>query len=438
MTASSNVALQATSTILSYQVAIVGGGPAGLMAAQILSQQGYRVCVFDRKASVGRKFLLAGKGGLNLTHSEPFDDFVTRYGSSAARMQPLLNVFGPQQVHDWVASLGLETFVGSSGRVFPTDMKAAPLLRQWMTRLRSQGVQFAMRHRWVGWTEDDHLMFDNEGIQVAVKADAVLFAMGGGSWSRLGSDGQWIPALEARGIAVQALQSSNCGFDVGPRARVPHEDAKAGWSDVFGNAQAGQPLKNVSIAFKSSRGDTFFKRGEFVITSTGVEGSLIYAASSLLREEINAKGFATFHLDLLPAWTAEKLEAEVKRPRGSRSLSSHLKSRLGLDGVRMALLHEVLSKEEMQSAEHLARSIKVLPLTVVTARPMDEAISTAGGVDWEAVDNSLMSKKLPGLFFAGEMLDWEAPTGGYLLTGCLATAVCAAQGVDAFLRTQSQ
>lgn len=436
----------ADSAVLDCEIAIVGAGPAGLMAAERLSAQGHSVCVFDAKASVGRKFLMAGKGGMNLTHSEPFPAFVQRYGTSAEQLAPMLQAFGPQQVCEWVQSLGLETFVGSSGRVFPTDMKAAPLLRAWMTRLRQQGVRFFMRHRWTGWSANGDLQVQAESGTVAVHARAVLLAVGGGSWARLGSDGAWMPWLAERGIAVNPLRPSNCGFDVGQSPLLEGETRRAflqglvgqqaecgGWTAWFKERFAGQPFKSVAIRFVGSDGVVFDRRGEFVATATGGEGSLIYAVSSLLRDEIQRSGSAVFHLDLLPAWSDAKVLDAVRHPRGSRSLSSHLKGRLGLDGIKAAILREVLSKAEMEDPVRLARAIKALPITVVAARPMDEVISTAGGVCWESVDAGLMSRQQPGVFFAGEMLDWEAPTGGYLLTACMATGVQAAQGITKFL-----
>lgn len=434
--------------VVDCEVAIVGAGPAGLMAAEVLAAQGRSVQVFDAKASVGRKFLLAGKGGLNLTHSEDFAAFVQRFGSAGAALQPMLEAFGSQQVCEWVQGLGLETFVGTSGRVFPTDMKAAPLLRAWMTRLRQMGVRFHMRHHWAGWGENGALQFTSETGPVEVQARAVVLAVGGGSWARLGSDGAWMPWLAERGIAVAALQPSNCGFDVGAQQPAQAETrrdflkdlvgngpvtAAGGWTPFFTERFAGQPFKSVAIRFADSQGQVFQRRGEFVATQTGVEGSLIYAVSSLLREEINRTGRATFHLDLLPAFSDAKVLEAVRHPRGSRSLSSHLKGRLGLDGVKAAVLREVLDKAAMEDPVRLAHAIKALPITVVAARPIDEVISTAGGVRWDAVDAQLMSTQQPGLFFAGEMLDWEAPTGGYLLTACMATGRRAAQGVEQFL-----
>ena len=436
---------------LKCDVAIVGAGPAGLMAAERLSAQGVQVHVFDGKASVGRKFLLAGKGGLNLTHSEAFERFVERYGDAQLMLRPLLQDFGAEQLCAWAQGLGIGTFVGTSGRVFPTDMKAAPLLRAWLARLRAQGVVFHMRHLWKGWNAEQALLMETQEGVLPVQAKATLLALGGGSWARLGSDGAWVPLLQAQGVSVASLQSANCGFDVGEPGAVTPETASRraffkelvggkpqiakGWSALFGERFAGAPLKSVAIRFADSLGRSFERRGEFVATATGVEGSLIYAVSNLLRDEIALNGSATLELDLLPAFSHEKVLQEVRHPRGSRSLSSHLKGRLGLDGVKAGLLHEVLSKEAMQDPVKLAQAIKCLPITVVTARPIDEAISTAGGVTWAALDEQLMCKALPGVFCAGEMMDWEAPTGGYLLTACFATGVRAARGIQSYVQS---
>ncbi|MDP3760032.1 MAG: TIGR03862 family flavoprotein [Ramlibacter sp.] len=394
-------------------VTVIGAGPAGLMAAEVLSAAGLEVDVYDAMPSAGRKFLLAGKGGLNLTHSEPFDAFASRYGDRRAQIEPLLRGFDAQALRDWAQGLGVETFVGTSGRVFPAEMKAAPLLRAWLHRLRAAGVRFHMRHRFVGWTPDGALRFDAPGGEEIARADAVVLALGGASWPRLGSDGAWVPLLQARGIDVAPLAPANCGFDV-----------RNGWSAWFAQRFAGQPFKSVAIRFGA-----FHRQGEFVATATGVEGSLVYAVSALLREEVRAHGSATFELDLLPARRPDQVLAEVAHPRGSRSLSSHLKSRLHLDGIKFAVLHELLPKEDMHDPSRLAAAIKALPVTVVAARPIEEAISTAGGVRFEALDDNQMLRASPGVFCAGEMLDWEAPTGGYLLTACFATGRAAAQGV---------
>ena len=443
------------------RVAVIGGGPAGLMAAEVLAGAGAAVTVqvYDAMPSVGRKFLLAGIGGLNLTHSEAPQAFVGRYGERAAQLQPLLAAFGAAELRAWAEALGVETFVGSSGRVFPKDMKAAPLLRAWLQCLRQAGVKFSMRHRWLGWAEDGALKFATPTGELRVEADAVVLALGGGSWVRLGSDGAWVPLLAARGVAVAPLLPSNCGFDVAARPDSPAQLQEAatdsgetrreflqeligksprpqtGWTEHFASRFAGQPFKSVAIHFTDSRGRSFSRKGEFVATATGVEGSLVYAASSLLRDEIAAHGSATFMLDLLPDKSAEQVLAEVRHPRGSRSLSSHLKSRLNLDGIKAAMLYELLGKDAIADPVRLAAGIKALPVRVTAARPIDEAISTAGGVMFEAMDARLQLQNLKGpgqpVFCAGEMLDWEAPTGGYLLTACFASGHAAGQGVIA-------
>ena len=409
-------------------IAVVGGGPAGLMAAEVLAAAGHAVTVFDAKPSVGRKFLLAGKGGLNLTHSEAFEPFVGRFGARAAQIEPLLRGFDADALRAWAAGLGVDTFVGTSGRVFPQDMKAAPLLRAWLQRLRAAGVRFAMRHRWTGWADDGALRFDTPDGERRVTPRATLLALGGASWPQLGSDGAWAPWLAARGVDVAPLQPANCGFDVGATAAHP---GGPGWSERFAAEFAGQPVKPVALATEG-----FSSRpGEFVITATGIEGSLVYAASSALREQLARLGQATLTLDLLPQLATERVLAEVKHPRGSRSLSSHLKSRLNLGALKLGLLHELLTREQMLDPAQLAAALKRLPLTLHAARPVAEAISTAGGVRFEALTDGLMLKALPGVFVAGEMLDWEAPTGGYLLTASFASGRAAARGLVAHLAT---
>jgi len=412
-------------------VAVIGAGPAGLMAADHLMQAGLAVSVFDAMPSIGRKFLLAGKGGLNLTHSEPLPQFVTRYGARQERFRALLHTLDGPAVRAWAADLGVTTFVGTSGRVFPQDMKAAPLLRAWLHHLRHPGhgqpVAFHMRHRWCGWTQDDATrtswVFQTPQGPRSVSADAVVLALGGGSWARLGSDGAWVPWLIARGVEVAPLLPSNCGFDV-----------QGGWSDYFVQRFAGQPFKSVGICVTAAEGHgAFQRRGEFVATASGVEGSLIYAASAMLRDTLLAQGHAQVLLDLLPDRSPDWVQSQVAYPRGSRTLSSHLKSRLHLEGIKTAVLHEILSAEQLHDPLQLAKAIKALPIRLQAPRPLDEAISSAGGVRFEALDDALMIRHLPGVFCAGEMLDWEAPTGGYLLTGCLASGAHAARGVLKYL-----
>ena len=400
---------------------VIGGGPAGLMAAEVLAEGGVEVDVFDAMPSVGRKFLLAGKGGLNLTHSEALDVFIGRYRGRAQVLDPVVRAFGPAALRDWAQALGVDTFVGTSGRVFPCDMKAAPLLRAWLHRLRHRGVRFHMRHRWGGWDAQGHLRFDTPAGQALASSRATVLALGGGSWSRLGSDGAWVPWLRACGVPVRDLQPSNCGFDVG-------------WTEHFASRHAGAPMKSVAITWRDpaadvgSPGELHTRQGEFVVTAGGIEGSLVYAASAALREDIARQGQAGFTVDLLPGRTPEAVAAALAHPRGPRSLATHLKTRLGLDGVKRALIHECLPREVVGDVAALARALKAVPVTVRACRPIDEAISSAGGVGFESLDEHLMLRELPGVFCAGEMLDWEAPTGGYLLTASMATGRAAGQG----------
>ena len=423
-------------------IAVIGAGPAGLMAAEVLSAAGISVHVFDAMPSVGRKFLLAGVGGLNLTHAEPFDVFTTRFGERAAACANWLQGFDKEAIRDWAKGLGIDTFVGTSQRVFPADMKAAPLLRAWLHRLRhpAQGepVRFHMRHRWNGHitrietsvTSTWQLQFDTPHGPQSFQTNAVLLALGGGSWARLGSDGAWQPWLRALQVDVAPLVPANCGFEVSVGSRK-------GWSEHLRTKFAGTPLKSVVLSSSDAQGHTFSRKGEMVITEHGIEGSLVYAASALLRDEIARTGHAHIHLNLRPGFSAEHVLAEVRHPRGSRSLSSHLKSRLNLQAVHLALLHEVLSKDALNDPVQLAQAIQYLPITLVATRPLDEAISSAGGVKLEVLDDSLMSRHTPGLFAAGEMLDWEAPTGGYLLSACLASGRHAAKGVLAYLNSSA-
>jgi uncharacterized flavoprotein (TIGR03862 family) len=399
-------------------VAIIGGGPAGLMAAEVLSQAGIKVDLYDAMPSVGRKFLLAGVGGMNITHSEPYPAFLSRYAERAPFIAPLLRGFGADTLRAWIHELGIETFVGSSGRVFPTDMKAAPLLRAWLKRLRDAGVVIHTRHRWLGWTAGGELRIAHAEGEQLIKPDAVLLALGGASWARLGSDGAWLPLLEQRGVSMSALQPSNCGFEV------------AVWSELMRSKFAGTPLKNIAIALPGHTP----RLGECVLTETGIEGSLVYALSAPIREQINQQGSATVEIDLLPSKPLAEIQKALSKPRGSRSMSKHLHSQVGIDGVKVALLRELAPAEAFADPLLLAKALKALPLTLIKPRPLDEAISTAGGVPFEALNDSLMLKQLPGVFCAGEMLDWEAPTGGYLLTACFASGRAAGLGMVEWLQ----
>lgn len=402
------------------QVAIIGGGPAGLMAAEALSRTGMQVDVYDAMPSLGRKFLQAGVGGLNITHSESFEVFGTRYGNRQSQLQAMLNRLPPSALRAWVHELGIATFIGSSGRVFPMQMKAAPLLRAWLHRLRAAGVHLHVRHRWLGWDANGAIRLDGPHGEILCKPDATVLALGGASWPQLGSDAAWVPWLQAAGAEIAPLQSANCGFEVA-------------WSPHLREKFAGTPLKPVALSFTDAEGKTERRQGEMIISAHGVEGSLIYAFSQRLREQLNAHGSATFHLDLVPGRDADRVLAEISQPRGARSLSSHLKSRLGLSAIKIALLREVLGKEACADTALLAKAVKAMPITVHAPRPIAEAISTAGGVSFDSLDRNLMLKAKPGVFVAGEMLDWEAPTGGYLLTACLATGLWAGLGVQDWL-----
>lgn len=404
------------STPRQRRIAVIGGGPAGLMAAEVLSSAGMHVDVFDAMPSVARKFLLAGRGGLNLTHSEAPEKFVSRYGTRRTEVGHWLEEFGPQQLRDWAHELGIVTFVGSSGRVFPHEMKAAPLLRAWLHRLRAAGVVFHARHRWTDWDADGTLRFATPSGVKKVGAHATVLALGGGSWVRLGSDGTWVPLLAARGVKVLALRPANCGFNVT-------------WSEHLRQRFAGTPVKNVSATFIAPDGSATSQEGEFLVTEQGVEGNLIYALSAPLRDCIEVAGSATLHVDLVPGRKLQRLAEDLAHPRGRDSLANHLRRRAGITGVKAALLHEYATPFDLATPERFAAILKSLPLRLDSPRPLDEAISSAGGVDFAALDKNLMLQALPGTFCAGEMLDWEAPTGGYLLTACFASGRAAAYGV---------
>jgi len=414
-----------TSPQLHVRLAIVGGGPAGLMAAEVARAAGVEVDLFEAKGSVGRKFLIAGKGGLNLTHGEPRPGFDARYGARAREVGAWLDDFDADALREWARGFGIDTYIGTSGRVFPTDRKAAPLLRGWVRRLREDGVRFHVQHRWLGWREDGALRFATPDGEIGVRADATVLALGGGSWPELGSDGAWVSALQSRGVDVAPLQPSNCGFDIG-------------WSEHFASRHAGAPLKPVVAHWHDASGHPHELQGECVVTQTGIEGSLVYALSAMLRDAIAAQGEVTLELDLAPGRELHRLRADLEKPRGGRSLTEHLRRQAGIEGVKAALLYEVLGKDAMQDTQLLSRTIKRLPLRLLRARPIAEAISSAGGVRLEAVDAAtLMVDAMPGVFCAGEMLDWEAPTGGYLLTACYASGVRAGRGAVEWLRKRA-
>ncbi|KAF1692544.1 aminoacetone oxidase family FAD-binding enzyme [Pseudoxanthomonas jiangsuensis] len=403
-------------------LAIIGGGPAGLMAAEAARAAGCEVDLFEAKGSVGRKFLIAGKGGLNLTHAEPMPGFAARYGARQAEVAAWLRDFGADDLRQWARGLGVETYVGSSDRVFPLDRKAAPLLRGWVRRLKDQGVRFHVQHRWQGWDADGALRLATPEGERRIRAAATVLALGGGSWPQLGSDGAWVEAVAARGVDVAPLLPSNCGFD-------------AGWSAHFAERHAGAPLKPVVAHWRDAAGGEHSLQGECVVSADGVEGSLVYALSGPLREAIARDGHATLWLDLVPGRSLERLRSELGKPRQGRSLSEHLRRQAGVGGVKAALLREVLGPGELADMDRIAATLKRLPLRLLRPRPIAEAISSGGGVRLEALDSALMGTTLPGVFFAGEMLDWEAPTGGYLLTACFASGRRAGLAAAAHLQS---
>jgi hypothetical protein len=398
-------------------IAIIGGGPAGLMAAEVLSASGHAVTVYETMPTVGRKFLLAGKSGLNITHSEEFSRFSARFGTANERLRPALEAFTPDDVRTWAAGLGTETFVGSSGRIFPTVMKASPLLRAWLVRLDAQGVTIRRRHRWIGFAEGGYL-FDTPDGRSTVNPDATLLALGGASWPRLGSDAAWLPWLRDRGIEIRDFQPANCGFDVA-------------WSDHFRDRFAGAAIKSVTAT--SEAGTT---QGEFVISKHGIEGSLVYAHAAAMRDRLAATGQAVLTLDLAPDRSEERLARDLAKQSAKDSLSNRLRKGAAVDGVKLAMLRERGRPDDFADPQRLARLIKALPIPLLGPRPIAEAISSAGGIAWNAIDDNYMLTALPGCFAAGEMLDWEAPTGGYLLTVCLATGRAAAKGIGAWLDRQ--
>lgn len=401
-------------SISSSHLVVVGGGPAGLMAAECARAAGCEVDLYDRMGSVGRKFLIAGKGGLNLTHGEPFEAFVSRYRGRSREVADWLHDFGAEALREWARGLGVETFVGSSGRVFPGDLKAAPLLRGWVRRLRAQGVRFHTGHRLVGLARDpEHglrLDFATSNGARTLRTRTVVLALGGGSWPELGSDGGWVGLLQDCGAGLSALGPANGGFELA-------------WSEHLSTRFAGAPVKPVVLHWRSSDGHPRQQRGEFVLTAQGIEGGLVYAASADLRETLAQDGQAPVWLDLQPERERDALAAALSRPRGKRSLGEHLRRVAGLEGARAALLFECTTPQQRSDPARLAEAIKHLPMTLLRPRPLAEAISSAGGVRLESLDRGLMLQSLPGLFCAGEMLDWEAPTGGYLLTACFASGL---------------
>lgn len=401
-------------------VSIIGGGPAGMIAAEFLSSQGFTVHLFDAKPAVLRKFLVAGKGGLNLTKAESLDVFLSRYGSSATYLKNHLLNFGPAELIDWVHYLGFSTFTGSSQKVFPDKMDAVQLRRAWIKRLQKQGVQFHLSHRWIGWNDENELLFKTKQDILPFRTDAVILAMGGASWQKTGSDGTWFKYLEQEGIKIEPFKPANCGFNVN-------------WSEHFRQKFAGIPLKSIILHFSPEGSKPLHQKGEFVISHYGVEGNLIYSFSAPIREEISKNGQAIIYLDLAPDWDQQKLITRLSKPRGSRSLSSHIYKSTGLRDVKTGLLWEFLSKDMIENPVTLAKAIKSIPIQLISPRPIEEAISTAGGVSFDELSDNLMLIKKPGIFCAGEMLDWEAPTGGYLLTACFSTGVAVAKGVMTWL-----
>jgi uncharacterized flavoprotein (TIGR03862 family) len=398
------------------KAAILGGGPAGLMAAETLARANIAVTIFERMPSLARKLLMAGRGGLNLTHSEDLTRFLSRYGTAEPHLRRALDAFPPERLRAWSAELGQPTFIGTSGRVFPQAMKASPLLRAWLRRLDAMGVKVALRHRWTGWDDDGALVFDAPRGIVRVTPDVTLLALGGASWPRLGSDGAWAEVLTRAGIAVLRLRPSNCGFQVA-------------WSDHMRTRFAGQPLKTIALSFGGAR-----VRGEAVITRDGLEGGAIYALSPVLREAIEATGDAIVTVDLLPDMSVDEVARRLTAPRGKQSLSNVLRKTLSLSPAAIALAQEVTKgKLGALAPDKMAAFVKAVPVTLTGVASIERAISTAGGVSFSALDDGFMLKNKPGVFVAGEMLDWEAPTGGYLLQACFATGVAAGDGAARYL-----
>jgi uncharacterized flavoprotein (TIGR03862 family) len=396
------------------QIAVIGAGPAGLMAAEVLAQGGAQVTVYDAMPSVGRKFLMAGRGGLNLTHSEPLPAFLSRYREAVPQLAAAIEAFPPDALRAWSEGLGQPTFVGSSGRIFPKALKASPLLRAWLRRLDATGVQFSLRHRWTGWDESGHLLFQTPNGPSAVEARATVLALGGASWPRLGSDGGWVETLATTGVKVSPLKPANCGFAVA-------------WSDIFRDRFEGEPLKGIALSFGAHS-----VRGEAMITRTGIEGGAIYALSAELREAILSSGQAILHVALRPDLKTHDLIARLSAPRGKQTFSNWLRKAGQLSPVGIGLLQEaaIASGAALSalSPENLAERINAVLVQLTGIAPIMRAISTAGGIAFDELDADFMIRRLPGVFAAGEMLDWEAPTGGYLLQACFATGAAAGRG----------
>jgi len=393
-------------------IAIIGGGPAGLMAAEILSAAGLSVTVYERMPTPGRKLLIAGRGGLNLTHSEPFARFVTRYGAASSRLAPILEAFPPSALIAWAEGLGQQTFIGSSGRVFPKALKASPLLRAWLARLAVQGVSLRTRHEWLGWDEAGKLIFRTANVSTdATRADVTILALGGASWPKLGSDGGWAAILARRGVNIRAFRPANCSFTIA-------------WSQSFRDRFEGLPLKNIAVSLASHAA-----RGDALITRSGIEGGPVYALSALLRDEIAAAGRANLEIDLRPDLSQGIIAAKLKRQRPGQSAAQTLRKALNLSPLAINLVRESHGIALPGEPDALAARIKSVALTLTGTGPIDRAISTAGGVDFSDLDETLMLRDLPGVYAAGEMLDWEAPTGGYLLQASFATGVAVARSV---------
>ena len=403
---------------------VIGAGPAGLMAAETLNLAGVSVAVYDAMPSAGRKFLMAGKGGMNITHAEPFSEFLLRYGHHQADLSKFLQAFSPNDLRAWLSGLGIDTFVGSSGRVFPSDMKAAPLLRAWLHRLRTANVRFFMRHDWKGWNSNGFLLFTTHEQDIVTYADVVILALGGASWPQLGSTGKWTTFLNYHHIQLIPFSPSNCGFNVE-------------WSDYLIKHCAGKPIKPLRLFITDSQGRNHYQNGELVISDYGLEGGAIYALSGLLRDEIALHGSVRLFLDLAPDLDLLQISERLALPRGKLSLTNFFRKRLGFDAVKFALLREVLAPATLQNPSTCAAAIKSLPIRLVSPRSISEAISSAGGVAFCNLDENLMLKNLPGVFCAGEMLDWEAPTGGYLLSACFATGRAAGMGAIKWLQNKT-